>query len=215
MINLKEAFRYQNFLSEVIREAQWSVQSLSHRYKVTKTHLRNKVNPDALDETEEVIADDFYPNDTVIGLLEVLIYERLTLSEAIGKAKASVDFDIDAAIETNKSRQAVAKSIKEMLKAKPTTKIERGQDYKFNVEGNQVAYYYDVEVKTEENFDRTTANATMRKFIKESDEVSAKIDAAFVNTEVDFLPLFDVNDSYDDVVNQYIESVSEATESAE
>lgn len=216
-MNLKESFRYQNFLTDVIREAVCSITLDRHRYKVTKTHFRSKVNPDiAEDEVEEISTDEFYPNDTVIGLLGVLLSERQSLSEAIGEAKRSVDFDIDAAIETNKSRQLVSRSIKTMLSAKATTKIEQGKDYKFNFEGNQFPYYYDVEVKSVENFDRKLSSGIMRSLIKEADEVSAKVDAAFVNTEVNFEPRFDVNDSFDDVMERYYDNIGgEINESAE
>ena len=56
----------------------------------------------------------------------------------------------------------------------------------------------------------------MRSLIKEADEVSAKVDAAFVNTEVNFEPRFDVNDSFDDVMERYYDNIGgEINESAE
>lgn len=43
-MNLKESFRYQNFLSSKINEASTSLVISSHCLTTTKNHLRNKVN---------------------------------------------------------------------------------------------------------------------------------------------------------------------------
>ena len=79
--------------------------------------------------------------------MTMLVEERSKLTNAIGKAKASIGFDLDAAIETNKFRQTVANRVKTMLRFTASKRTERGTDYKFNVEGNQTQYYYDIEVK--------------------------------------------------------------------
>lgn len=114
--------------------------------KVTKVHYKKKANPDAEDVTEEVTNEDAYDNNKLIKLAEKLVEEREAVSVAIGNAKAALDFDIDAAIETNKFRQQAASAIKYMLKAKPSVTTEHGRDYKFNVEVNQTAYCYEIEV---------------------------------------------------------------------
>ena len=41
-MNLKESFRYQNFLDMMMRAASASIQQRDHCLKVTKTHLRSK-----------------------------------------------------------------------------------------------------------------------------------------------------------------------------
>ena len=95
----------------------------------------------------------------------------------------------------------IAKSIDRMLtryKAKKST--ERGVGYKFNVDGDQTEYYYDVEVSHEENFDRAAAKEIARKLITKADDQSSSIDAAMVNTMVDYQPPFNVNDSLEDIV---------------
>lgn len=202
-MNLKEAFRYQNFLDSTMRTATNSISSMRRALKVTKTHLKSKANPDANDETEEVVTEESYTNDEVISLIQALVEERQSISEAIGNAKASVDFDIDAAIETNKFRQQAASAIRSMLSVRESTTTEQGRDYKFNVEGNQVPYYYDIEVSKTEAFDRSGSKDIMRGFIDKADEVSTNIDAALVNTQLVFEPRFDVNDSFDDIVGNF------------
>ena len=206
-MNLKESFRYQNFLDMMMRAASSSIQQRDHCLKVTKTHLRNKANPDASDVTETVEGEVFFANDDVVAFMAWLVQEREKLTTAIGAAKASVGFDIDAAIETNKFRQTVNSSIKSMLRYTPTKRVEQGRDYKFNVEGNQTPYIYEIEVVSEEAYDKTGAKTLMREMISKADEVSAAIDAAMINTKVDYEPVFDVNETFDDVMTDFLAKV--------
>lgn len=206
-MNLKESFRYQNFLDMMMRAASSSIQQRDHCLKVTKTHLRSKANPDASDVTETVEGEVFFANDDVVAFMAWLVKEREKLTTAIGAAKASIGFDIDAAIETNKFRQTVNGSIKNMLRYTPTKRVEQGRDYKFNVEGNQTPYIYEIEVVSEEAYDKTGAKTLMREMISKADEVSAAIDAAMINTKVDYEPVFDVNETFDDVMTDFLAKV--------
>lgn len=206
-MNLKESFRYQNFLDMMMRAASASIQQRDHCLKVTKTHLRSKANPDASDVTETVEGEVFFANDDVVAFMAWLVKEREKLTTAIGAAKASIGFDIDAAIETNKFRQTVNSSIKSMLRYTPTKRVEQGRDYKFNVEGNQTPYIYEIEVVSEETYDKTGAKTLMREMISKADEVSAAIDAAMINTKVDYEPVFDVNETFDDVMTDFLAKV--------
>lgn len=202
-MNLKESFRYQNFLDTMMRTASVSIQQRDHCLKVTKTHLRNKANSDATDIVENVEDEAFFPNDVVIAFMSWLVEEREKLTLAIGIAKSSIGFDIDSAIETNKFRQTVNSSIKGMLRFTPTKRIEQGRDYKFNVEGNQTPYIYEIEVVSEEAYDKVKSKTLMREMISKADEVSAAIDAAMINTKVGYDPLFDVNETFDDVMADF------------
>lgn len=205
-MNLKESFRYQNFLDNMLSEARCSIGARDHALVVTKNHLRNKSNPEATDFNEVIEVDDFTPNDDVIEFMLWLISEREKLTEAICKAKNSLSFCFDAALEANKFRQNVSNSIKGMLRYTSSKKTEQGRDYKFNVEGNQTPYYYDIETVTAENFNRKSAKDTVRKMIAISDSVSSEIDSAMINTIVDYVPVFDVNDSFDDVIAEFLEN---------
>lgn len=206
-MNLKESFRYQNFLDSKLNEARYSIGNREHALKVTKLHFKNKANPEAEDITEVVEVEDFVPNDAVIAFMCWLVAEREKLTEAICAAKASLGFSLDAAIEANKFRQQTANAVKGMLRYTPSKKIEQGRDYKFNVEGNQTPYYYDVETSFEEAFTRDTAKKVVRDMITAAVKTSAEIDSAMINTVVDYNPVFDVNDSFEDVMSEFIENV--------
>lgn len=205
-MNLKESFRYQKFLDGLMRSAASNLQNSFHSLKTTKVHLRHAVNPEAEDMTEVVEDGEFVPNDTVLAFMAHIVEEREKLSVAIGAAKANIGFDIDAAIETNKFRQQLNAAVRQMLRHVGTKRKIKEVDYKFDVNGQQVPYRYDVEITTTENYDKDAAKALMRATIAKADEVSASVDAAMINTIVGYEPPYDVNESFDDVLDSFIQN---------
>jgi len=204
-MNLKESFRYQNFLDGLLRCATSSVTNRDHCLTVTKTHLRNKANPDVDDVTETVEVEKFFKNDDVLAFMKLLVAEKLLLTQKISEAKASIaEIDLDAAIESNKFRQQVSNAVKLMMRHIPRKTVEQGRDYKFNVEGNQTSYYYDIEVESVEAYDKDAAKDLMRDMIATADTNSTLIDAALINTKVDYEPKFDVNDSFEDAMESFL-----------
>lgn len=204
-MNLKESFRYQNFLDSLMRSASSSIQSYDHGVTTVKYHRKSKANPEA-EDVEETVATlgEFFPNDDVIAFMGWLINEREKLTTAISLAKATIGFDVDAAIETNKFRQMATGAIRYMLRNTPGKRDEQGRDYKFNAEGNQTAYFYPIEVVIEDAFDREADKKIMRNIISEADKVSADIDAAMINTVVSYTPVYDVNMSFEDVMAEFV-----------
>ena len=206
-MNLKEAFRYQNYLETLMHSAISSITDRNHALTTTKHHLRSKANPEAEDLTETIETEEkFFPNDDVIAFIVWLVEQRQVLSEAIYRAKAGIDFDIDAEIEANKFRQQAARSIQSMLRMTASKVRTSARDYKFDINGEQKPYYYDVEVEYTENYDRESAKEIRKSMIMKADTVSSEIDAAMINTTVDYEPRFDVNDSFDDVMTVFTAS---------
>lgn len=205
-MNLKEAFRYQNYLDNLMKSAQYSLADSSHALKSTRNHLRSKANPDAVDEVETVEVEPFFPNDDVIRFMEWLVQERERLCAAINFTKSTLGIDIDAAVETNKFRQRTASSIRNMLQNKASKKIVQGTGHKFNNEGVQSPYYYDIEVVRAEAFDRAHSREVMRALLAEADKVSAAVDEAMVIATVNYDPVYDVNESFEDVMEAFAAS---------
>ncbi len=81
-----------------------------------------------------------------------------------------------------------------------------GTGYRFNAEGNQVAYRCDCKRVTTINFDRNKIRKMCADLSRKADETSAALDAALVNTEVGYTPPFDVNLSFADVFELYTEA---------
>lgn len=203
-MNLKEAFRYQTYLRTLMNKACLSVAIKEHALKVTSTHLRSKANPDAEDVVTEAEVDPFFPNDDVIRFMVWLIEEREKLSKAINDAKRWMRVDLDAAVESNKFRQGVISTVKQMLEYKPSKRMSRGSDYRFNNEGVQAPYFYDIEVVSEEAYNREAATRIVKEVRKDADKVSADIDEAMVTTKVDYEPAIDVGDSFEEAMTAFL-----------
>ena len=85
MMNLKEAFRYQNFLDELLGTAYSYLNNKNFVVSTVETHLKSQVNPDAKDEVIEVQKPydaDFTPNDLIDFVVKV-INEKEKLSNII------------------------------------------------------------------------------------------------------------------------------------
>ena len=59
---------------------------------------------------------------------------------------------------------------------------------------------YDVNRKTSIDFDRTDVRNLIKKYLKETDEISAKLDLIEITTQVDFIPKWDINEKFEELV---------------
>lgn len=201
-MNLKESYRYANFLNNLLAKAYEYLNNKSFVTTTVQEHMRSKVNPDASNETLTVVKPydvEFTPNDIINFVVKVL-NEKEKLAEAISVAKASAEIDIDNAIALNKKKQGFVSILNKIANYKPSERTTQSVGRKFNVEGNQTTYYYDVIEKTSIDFDRNAVRGLAKKLLKETDEVSAKLDSIEINTYLSFEPSFDINDTFEDLV---------------
>ena len=203
-MNLKEAFHYQNKLQRLMEEAEDILRRDRNVVKVTETALLHKVNPDAADETTVEPADTVYADQItdIAVLLMFLLGERERLSRAIRVAKQNMDMDFDGEVSLNTRRQELAAIFRNMaqLRSSETLIPGGGVGYKFNAEGNQVSYRCDLKKVTTINFDRNKVRSYATALSRRADQVSAELDKQMVNTEVDYEPPFDVNDTFSEVL---------------
>lgn len=206
-MNLKESFRYQSKLEGILSSAQGYLMYSDGGYDTRKTHNISKVDPGSEDKVEIVEKAAKYGFDDVVKCMLLLIEEREKIADAAFRAKAGLDFCVDAAVLANKSRQNAYRYITNMLdRTKESRCVEKGTGYKFNAEGNQSPYYYDIDVEKTEAFDRQMIKSVAKSLIARSDEISAKIDEAMVNTQVEFTPKYDMNDTFDDIMDRFTEN---------
>ena len=201
-MNLKESYRYANYLDALLNTAYRYLQNKGFVTTTKHNHLRSKANSEATDEVIELQKPydvDFTPN-TVIDFVVKVITEKELLADAIVKAKAGTEINIDNAIAMNKKKQGFVSVLNGLANMKSSEKIIQGTDYKFNQEGNQTKYFYTVEETTQIDFDRNDVRNLVKKYLKETDEVSSKLDAIEINTIVNHIPLFDVNENFEDLV---------------
>ena len=212
-MNLKEAFRYQNKLQSFVEVAQLILARDVNVTRVENTYLRSKVVEGAEDEKVLMEPDtEYYESITdIAGFLVYLLGEKEKLFTAIREAKNELPVDMDGEISLNATRQAIAKIFRRMNDLRSSEQIisNGGTGYKFNAEGNQISYRCDIKKVTTINFDRNKIRSNLQKLNKQADEMSYKLDQCLVNSNVNYEPPFDVNDSFGDAFENYQTSASD------
>ena len=201
-MNLKESYRYANYLDRLLITADTYLRNKGFVTTTEQNHLRSKANPDAQDEIVAVQKPydvDFKPND-IIDFVVKVINEKEKLFSVIADAKARTEINIDNAVAMNKKKQSFVNTLNSIVSIKPSETQSMGKDYKFDINNEQKPYSYQIISKTSIDFDRNSAKGLIKKYNKECDEISSKLDEIEITTQVDFTPLFDVNDSFEDLV---------------
>lgn len=199
---LKEAFRYQNYLTSLFVQATSYLSREDFITTTTQNHNRSMVNPDAQDvkiSVPKVFNVGYKPND-LIDFVVKLIDEKQKLSNAITEAKKSLDMDIDAAMSMNKSKQDFISVLRRMAAIKPTESEKEGTSYKFNNDGDQVSYRYPVKEVKIIDYDRTAVKGLISKYKKETNQISTARDRIDIMTDVDYTPVWEVDTPLEDIL---------------
>ena len=209
-MNLKEAFRYQNKLQALLDEAQGILDCDSNVTNVANTYLRHKVMAEAEDETILDLPQTEYAQQItdIARFMLYLLEEKGRLFAAIRKAKDALDMDMDSEVSLNAARQSVARTFKRMndLRSSEQLLSGRGTGYRFNAEGNQISYCCDVKRVTTINYDRKVIHAALSKLNRQADETSNRLDLCLVTSKVDYTVPFDVNASFAETFETYLEN---------
>lgn len=205
-MKLKEAYRYQNKLSALISSADEYLSRRGNITRIKETHLKSKANADAEDEVKEICDRKYEVNpNKVIDLIFDLTKEKNDVSSAISKAKRDSEKDIDLLIEENKNLQKLAYTYRTLASIKPSEKTRDGRAYKFNGEGNQVPYIYDIEEVTSIDYDRDKVRKMQRKLETKSNETSMLIESLQLSTEVNHTPKYDICDTFEDIIESLMD----------
>ena len=211
-MNLKDAFRAQNKLQALTDEASDILQDRGNTLKVTTIHLRSKVMPEAQDAVVEESASGEYAEhiNKVAAFLMAMLAEREKLSAAICAAKSKLTLDMDSETGLNRVRQSLADTFRRMavLRNSEVVIANGGSGYRFNGEGNQVSYRCDAKRVTTINFDRNKIRGMATELGRKADEVSARLDQCLVNTAVDYTLPFEMSDSFDTILSDFIQRQS-------
>lgn len=202
-MNLKTAYRYQNYLAELMNTAKRCLSTV--KTTVTEEHQKTARYSEAQNETI-VRVDERYPNvkgDAVIRLMYDVFNEQNKVTQAVSEIKRKADFDIDAEINNNKKRREFSSILSVLTGIKSSEVMTTGSDVKFNAEGNQVSYTYPVKRVTTINFDRDKVIGLSKKLNEEADLVSDKADEFMLTEIVNIEPKFDIHESFDDVLAKY------------
>ena len=205
MITLKKSFEVQNYLTRLLESA---LTILSDEDNITTTkqkHLRSKSFSEAQDEEIIVkkMVEHNYTINELIKFIDVLLGEIDKLTTAINEAKTYNGKNFDAMIAMNNKKRMVLKRYEVMYAIKPTETKTVGVANKFNANGEQVGYRYDIEAITTIDYDRNLIKKKVERLRKEINDTSDTIDAMQVNSMVYYEPVFEVGESLEDIMERY------------
>lgn len=228
MMNIKDAGFYAKFLKERMSQIEDKIYNQNNYMKVTEMHLKNAAYNEAKDEEIVTTPEREFDGQVhdLVHLLKVMIEERLMLSVAIETSKKNLfigytengkDLTVDTATEFAKmlrdlcegdkaTRYYGNRSLKFLLGLKSGEVAKVGTGYKMNAEQNQVPYRYDIKVKNEIDYDRKNIKDLNKKLLDKADQISVLIDQAKLKDAVDFSPKFDIRDTAEDIIEQYLSS---------
>ena len=198
---LKEAYRYANHLDSLIGSALSFLRDSNNTTIVTEKHLRSKAKPDIPDVVKDNLDNRDLPvsPDSVVDFMVSVVQEKELLYSAIDRAKANYQ-SIDNSLALCKTKQGCVDTMKRMLALKRREQTRRGSDYCFNAEGNQSSFYYDIQVSSRIDFNRSKIKQLVEKMTSEIDEVSTHSDYLKTSVTVDFSPAFSLNDTFEELV---------------
>ena len=100
----------------------------------------------------------------------------------------------------NKIKQEYIGYLRRLAAMDSSERKTYGTDYKFDVDGKQTSYRYEVIETTTIDFDRNDVRGLAKKLQKECDEISSKLDLIELTTDVEFTPKWDVNDTLEEII---------------
>lgn len=108
---------------------------------------------------------------------------------------------VHAAISMNGKKQGFINILKMMNRQKSSESTIQGSGYRINsVDGNQMRYFYDVDRVTTIDFDRNNVKGLIKKYAKDCDDTSAKIELTMITANVEINPRWDMNDTFEDII---------------
>jgi hypothetical protein len=205
-MNLKEAFTYQNFYDRLIGMTDTYLTGTNSTYTRIFTHLRHAVNPEAEDVEKVESQTEKLPYDvsTLIAFALDVLEEKDKMYAAIRKAKESAELDLDAAIGMNKARKNLQNVLNELYQKKEYDMVTTGRDYKFNVNGEQVPYTYEINEKLTVEYDKKDVKKIMKALDAKCNDVSKQVDRLNVNLVVDITPKYTLDMDLEDCLELFV-----------
>ena len=208
---LKEAYRYQNYLTELSNAAIRYLGTPSNVTVISQEHLRSAAHQDAKDEvtTNEADRQIKVPIMKIIAFALDILKEKEEVAKAIDSAKIIYAPSVDRDISLNRSRYSLMNTLKYMAALKNTERITQGTAYCFNAEGSQVPYRYDIKQTTRIDFDRNEVRRLINEISGKSDEASNNADYLLNSVTVAIDPRFNIHDSFEDALESFCKEDSD------
>lgn len=202
MITLKKSFELQNYLKGLYEDAIMILGRTELMTTTTQYHYRNKAYESASDETvvkPKPCEYTFTPNE-LIEFTEYLLRNMETLTHSINYAKSDV---FDGLIAVNGIKRKMLNGLIRLSGIRAKENMTIGTAFKFNADGEQTPYTYDLKEVTTIDFDRNEVKAIITRLRKELDETSERIDNMQLNTNVVFDNEFEIGESLEDAIERW------------
>lgn len=206
-MNLKEAFRYEKYLTRLFNEGRHRLQD--RPMIVYYDHLRHSAYAKHDDETlrgEGSLSDQPDKEETLDFLL-YLLRQKQTLGEAIRRAKSEGGVSLDAETQINAMRRQLYDTLQDMMQNRPRTLMcfGEGTGYYFSEDGTQKEYRYDIRERTVLSFSREKFGEKATALIRQAEKVSAGIERQLLFVQVEYDPPFEVHCSLQEALEQYVD----------
>lgn len=212
-MNLNEAYRYSNYISNLINEIRVMLMSPDYTTQTTVIHHKAGAVPGCEDVTEVEKPRRRYAlsnPDKAMAFLISLFDEKSNVAYAIEHAK---DTNMDADLSLNKMRRELGVLFSNLASAEDGI-VGFGNEYCYglNADGDPNQYAYRTERTTTLRYNSEAARAFSKTLMKEADAVSSKLDEARLLCHVNFHPTYDVNDTLEEAYKKYADELVSISE---
>lgn len=203
-MTLKEAFRYSKYVEDCLSRSSWTMEKNS--MQTIFHHLYSKVDNR---EDEEEIVEPTVPVTTeeMITLTMSFAQEKGRISRAINDYKAKLmenGIDLDSMMALNRVTRRLVVSYRAMLANEERVIKQQGTGYRFNAEGNQTSFLYEMQEEHKYTFNEESLRQKVRALTEKCDETSKVIDQLLVEDNIEFDPLYDFNDSISEIYKKVV-----------
>jgi len=217
-ISLKESFRVLSYIDKTISSLTSYLSNKNNSISVLEQHLKEKSNPEAKNEELDTTTIKEYPDAStinIINLVQNLIAEKTKLEISVELAKRGIvietkdnkNLSLDSAISNAKQSRNLANVLNNLINIKTDEKKTVGTGFKFNINGEEVPYRYDVVVTKTINFDRNIVSDNYKQLLEKADKLSISIEKAMMEEIVEYEFPYSIHDSVVDVVSKYLYSI--------
>lgn len=217
-MNIKEACRYSNFLTEAINSLYFILNDSEYYVKITKQHKYSEAKNEIADKEEIILPSSIFgiegkTTENVIKLTHALLMEKSKLMAKIEEAKKIHLIDLteegigkvstDIAISLSKTFRQQASVLQKMDQFSTIEKQTNGTSYTFNLEGNQVSFSYPMVTKTESIANTEYVKRIYVDYLSLCDKISIEVEKINLIDAVDIIPKFNIHKTVKDFIRNY------------
>jgi len=217
-ISLKESFRVLSCIDKTISSLTSYLSNKNNSISILEKHFKEKSNPEAKDEEIDTTTIREYADAStidIISLMQSLIAEKTKLEISVEIAKRNIvietkynnNLSLDSAISNAKQSRNLAGVLNSLLNIKTDEQKTQKNGFKFNLEGNETTYRYDVIVIKEINFDKNIVSNNYKQLLENADKLSVAIEKNMMEEIVEYEFPYSIHDSTSDIVGKYLSSL--------